>query len=327
MSSSRPEPAPTSRSSQEVLRRRRQRGHGRRSRYFGRGRMVPEFDAIVFTMETGQVNDLVKAQYGFHIIKLMDKKVGTTRSLDEVRGPSPSGCQWSGRRHRLPIWPSRCSGRSRRRRMSIPWRKRRASRLRKAGSSRAMSDPRLRSVAGAREAGLRDEPRRRGGPDSNGARFVFLTLVAKQDPYIPKLEEAKDRVRDDVIEQRAREFGRKKAIQVAATLRRAADFQEGRQICRLRVANDRAHHARFADPGARRRHGGDRGGLHAAAGRRPAIRFQRTWAPPSSRCSKSRSDSVRSRHQQRTFPGGTLDRSTQSLLRRLHGEGQAEDAD
>src|SRR6476659_1745126 len=53
--------------------------------YFGRGRMVPEFDAAVFAMTAGQISDLVKTQYGYHIIKLVDKKPATTRSLAEVR--------------------------------------------------------------------------------------------------------------------------------------------------------------------------------------------------------------------------------------------------
>src|SRR2546422_8466250 len=53
--------------------------------YFGRGRMVPEFEKVAFSMEPGQVSDLVKTQFGFHIIKLVDKKPGTTRALDEVR--------------------------------------------------------------------------------------------------------------------------------------------------------------------------------------------------------------------------------------------------
>src|SRR5262249_55186491 len=53
--------------------------------YFGKGRMVPEFDAAVFAMQPGQISDLVKTQYGYHIIKLVDKKPATTRSLAEVR--------------------------------------------------------------------------------------------------------------------------------------------------------------------------------------------------------------------------------------------------
>src|SRR5438874_12603733 len=53
--------------------------------YFGRGRMVPEFDQVVFAMQPGQISDLVKTQYGYHIIKLVDKKNATTRPLAEVR--------------------------------------------------------------------------------------------------------------------------------------------------------------------------------------------------------------------------------------------------
>ena len=53
--------------------------------YFGRGRMVPEFDAAAFAMEPGQISDLVKTQFGYHIIKLTDKKPATTRTLADVR--------------------------------------------------------------------------------------------------------------------------------------------------------------------------------------------------------------------------------------------------
>src|SRR5205823_11840223 len=35
--------------------------------------------------EPGTISDLVKTQYGYHIIKLVDKKPGTTRTLAEVR--------------------------------------------------------------------------------------------------------------------------------------------------------------------------------------------------------------------------------------------------
>ena len=36
-------------------------------------------------MQPGTISDLVKSQFGYHIIKVVDKKAATTRPLDEVR--------------------------------------------------------------------------------------------------------------------------------------------------------------------------------------------------------------------------------------------------
>ena len=53
--------------------------------YFSPGQMVPQFDAVVFKLAPGSVSDLVETQFGFHIIKVVDKQAGRTVPLDEVR--------------------------------------------------------------------------------------------------------------------------------------------------------------------------------------------------------------------------------------------------
>ncbi len=40
--------------------------------FFGRGMMVPEFEKVAFTLEKRQVSDVVKTQFGYHIIKRLD---------------------------------------------------------------------------------------------------------------------------------------------------------------------------------------------------------------------------------------------------------------
>ena len=40
--------------------------------FFGRGMMVPEFEKTAFVLEKGQVSDIVKTQFGYHIIKRLD---------------------------------------------------------------------------------------------------------------------------------------------------------------------------------------------------------------------------------------------------------------
>ena len=53
--------------------------------YFGRGRMVAEFEQAAFALKAGEISDLVKTTFGFHIIKVVDSQPDTTRPLAEVR--------------------------------------------------------------------------------------------------------------------------------------------------------------------------------------------------------------------------------------------------
>ncbi|MGD0568771.1 MAG: peptidylprolyl isomerase [Candidatus Sulfotelmatobacter sp.] len=53
--------------------------------WIGKGRTVPEFEKAAFSLPKGQISDLVKSSYGFHIIRVDDKQDAHMKTLDEVK--------------------------------------------------------------------------------------------------------------------------------------------------------------------------------------------------------------------------------------------------
>ena len=62
--------------------------------YFGRGRMVPAFEAAVYDLNIGDHSaSPVQTQFGWHVIKLVDKRVQPAPALDAVRAQLTSSLQ------------------------------------------------------------------------------------------------------------------------------------------------------------------------------------------------------------------------------------------
>ncbi|KEJ90694.1 peptidylprolyl isomerase [Sulfitobacter donghicola] len=53
--------------------------------WFGKGAMVPEFEAAVIEMDVDAISDPVKTQFGWHVIKLNETRVQEAPPLEEVR--------------------------------------------------------------------------------------------------------------------------------------------------------------------------------------------------------------------------------------------------
>jgi len=54
--------------------------------YFTKDQMVPEFSAVAFKLDKGKISDPIKTQFGWHVLKVEDKRKRQPPEFDKVKG-------------------------------------------------------------------------------------------------------------------------------------------------------------------------------------------------------------------------------------------------
>lgn len=53
--------------------------------YLTRGTIIPEIEEVVFALELEELSEVIKTDFGFHILKITEKKPETVKALEEVK--------------------------------------------------------------------------------------------------------------------------------------------------------------------------------------------------------------------------------------------------
>ena len=203
--------------------------------FFPKGQMVPEFDAVAFAMQPGQISDLVKTQFGYHIIKMVERKPATKRTLDEVRAQIED-----------QLKTQRAQDEAQRIVKDLAGKVTKPSDLDTVAKPRgftvgetdffAQTDPvvglGMSPAVAARAFQLKDNEVSDAIQTPQG--FAFITVTGKQAASDPPLEAVKDKVRLDVVKKKAIETARQKAAGLSAQLK-TGDFNAVAKAAGLEV--------------------------------------------------------------------------------------------
>ena len=203
--------------------------------FFNKGAMVPEFDKVAFELPPGQMSDLVKSSYGYHIIKVTDKRPAAQKTLAEVRTQIEDQLKWE---------QAQTAAQKLSDQVATELKKpadfetvARARGLQTGESGLFQQDEPIPGIGMAPAVGQQAFQMKEGDvsePIRTPQGYAFITVTGRQDPYLPKLDEVKAKVRDDVLKQKAIDTARQRAAALNAEMK-SGDFDKAAKAAGLDV--------------------------------------------------------------------------------------------
>ena len=203
---------------------------------FGRGRMVPEFEAVAFDLDVDAISDPVKSPFGLHVIKVIEKQEESTQPLEAVRESIADTLKQEGATSR-----SRALAQAIAAEVSTP------EDLDRAASSRGLEVQEsafaapgepilgLGLASGVSAQAFQMDIGEVAGPIGTPTGPAFVTVVDRQDSFVPPLEDVRARVREDVLRRKALTLAQAKAAEAATMLQEAEDFGAAAEAADLTV--------------------------------------------------------------------------------------------
>jgi peptidyl-prolyl cis-trans isomerase D len=186
-----------------------------------RGRMVPEFDNVAFDLQPGQVSDLVKTTFGFHVIRLESRRDETVPALAQVK-----------ERIRQTLVTQKASQLVADKVQAVADGLRRGRSLEEVGRIEGLAVQKSAPFARGERPPVLDSPvlvarafeLQRGETESDqipvSAGQAFIGLPEVVPSKLPELAEARDKVKETLVKERSLERARALAADVRARAER-----------------------------------------------------------------------------------------------------------
>lgn len=205
--------------------------------FFGAGEMVPEFEQAAFSLGVGGTSGLVRSPYGFHIIKVTERQDAIDRPLDSVRDEI-----------RQTLVREKAVGLMEQAVEQASEYLRSTDNLEGFAQQYELIDTNETSFFGRQdpvpELGGSQELRDLvfelpigdvSPPLRQGQGYVFFEAIEEREPHMPALEEIKEQVERDFLQDSAMALARTKADDVAWQLQEAGDASRAAQAAGLEL--------------------------------------------------------------------------------------------
>lgn len=184
---------------------------------FTRGRMVPEFENAAFSLKPGELSELVQSSFGFHVIRVQAHKEESVPALSQVK-----------ERIRQVLLSQRVQTQMAERVESITAALAGGTTLDKVAVAQGLSLQKSAAFErgqapapiAAPQLAARAFELKPGETDREGAAlprgYAFFSLAEVQPARLPELKEVQERVKTDLVEERAFAAARQKAADLRA---------------------------------------------------------------------------------------------------------------
>ena len=203
--------------------------------FFGRGQMAKEFEEAAFALKPGQISDIVKTQFGLHIIKTTDHKPAATRPLEEVKAQIEDQLKWERAQNDAQRLAEELD-----KQIDDPGDFDTVGKARglAVGESNFFSKDEPIVGVGMAPAVAQRAFELKQGETSKAIRtpqgFAYISLTGSQPERTPALDEVKARVKEDVVKSKAADTARQRAAALSAQLK-SGDFEAAAKAAGLEV--------------------------------------------------------------------------------------------